>query len=346
MEDICLENLWRKNLKSYSYSDHAVERFLFHWAKSTKYQYNQTIVKYVRFCECKNVSFPYNTESVVADFLCDICDKSDRPKASLNNTIASLTCMFDAIECENSARSNSISKLVDGLIKSGTSRAMSKTRVMPIEPFIDLFEKWPENKQLCKKDLRMKTICLFALAFMTRPSDIAPKAQSFDPDTFTSYDYVFKEKQIKFENDGVTVVFSGIKNDRDRDGFTVHLPGNSNPKIDIVQTLKDYMQVTRHDRRLSLNNPVFVTLRQPFRAMSASAVSDVLLGAISAAGLGGQGFSAKNFRPTAASKAINMGVNPDIARHVGRWKCQEVFEKHYVHSKVPQSYVENLFSSI
>ena len=43
------------------------------------------------------------------------------------------------------------------------------------------------------------------------------------------------------------------------------------------------------------------------------------------AGLGEQGFSAKSFRPTGATSAIEQRVNPEVIRKVGRWKNSEVF---------------------
>ena len=56
------------------------------------------------------------------------------------------------------------------------------------------------------------------------------------------------------------------------------------------------------------------------------------------AGLGGKGFSAKSFHPTGATAAVNMDVEPDKVRRLGRWKTQEVFYYHYVQNKMPSNY--------
>ena len=45
---------------------------------------------------------------------------------------------------------------------------------------------------------------------------------------------------------------------------------------------------------------------------------------------GGQGFSAKCFCPTGATKAIESGVNKDVVQTIGHWKNAETFETHYV----------------
>ena len=60
------------------------------------------------------------------------------------------------------------------------------------------------------------------------------------------------------------------------------------------------------------------------------------------AGLGGQGFSAKSFRPTGATSAIEQGINPEVVRKVGRWKNSEVFFEQYVHARTSESFCDNV----
>ena len=57
--------------------------------------------------------------------------------------------------------------------------------------------------------------------------------------------------------------------------------------------------------------------------------------AIRTAGLENKGYSAKSFRPTGATAAIDSGENPDIVMKTGRWKTASVFRDRYVHSQPP-----------
>ena len=57
--------------------------------------------------------------------------------------------------------------------------------------------------------------------------------------------------------------------------------------------------------------------------------------AIRIEGMGNQGYSAKTFRPTGATAAIDSGKNPDIVMKTGRWKTASVFRDHHVHSHPP-----------
>jgi integrase len=103
--------------------------------------------------------------------------------------------------------------------------------------------------------------------------------------------------------------------------------------------LLEYIERTE---KVRTDSAVFLALRSPFKAISASAIAKVLDEAIGLAGLSGQGFSAKSFRPTSATVAIDQGVDPHIVQAVGRWKSTDVFYKHYVHSRTPEDFVNKV----
>ena len=152
---------------------------------------------------------------------------------------------------------------------------------------------------------------------------------------------VFSIDKVKFtDDDKLSVTFHGTKNDHHRDGVNVTIPKSSDIQVDPVETLSAYIARTKLQRLASHDKGVFLTLVQPFRAISSSSVSTILTEAIGLAGLSGKGFSAKSFRPTAATQAVAAGCDTDIARQVGRWKSREVFEEHYVHTRTPDNYMD------
>ncbi|KAK6187368.1 hypothetical protein SNE40_005416 [Patella caerulea] len=88
---------------------------------------------------------------------------------------------------------------------------------MPINPFIELFESWKDNNELTIKDLRLKTVTLMALAFMARPSDLAPRAAHFEPSGNYDVPFSFSRDNVVFHTDkSMSVNFFGIKNDTNR----------------------------------------------------------------------------------------------------------------------------------
>ena len=339
MEDICLESVWGDRLDSMGWSERAKKQYMLKWSPSTLASYNKVVKKLQVFCDGQ-CSFPPRESSQVADFLCGLADTSGRPRGILSTATAALSCLYEGLGRDNVTNEPVVRNLVMALIKSGTKAPRKVTPVMPIKPFHDLFLRWPDNDLLTIRDLRLKTLVLMALAFMLRPSDVAPRGMLFDPTVQDQRRMVFSTRQIEFgEDGGVTISFHGIKNDYLREGFTVSIPPASVPKIDPVEALRTYLMRTESVRP-GLDLPVFLTLQRPFRALSSDSVARVLDDGIKAAGL--VGYTAKSFRPTGATVAVNSGMDQDSARNIGRWRCREVFEEHYVHSKVSGSYTDKL----
>ena len=230
-------------------------------------------------------------------------------------------------------------KLVTALIKAGTTKPMTRSTVLPVTEITNMFMKWGDNKDLSIKHLRLKAITLLALSLMLRPSDVAPKGTIFDQVSETEESFIFSKDMIQFSVAGMHVTFLGIKNDTDRSGFKVFLPRMNDDILDPVKTLEDYITATDNVR---IDNAVFISLRKPHKALSAPSIAKILEDALASAGLLNKGFSAKSFRPTGATKAIESGVEPDIVQKLGRWKCSEVFKNHYVHSVTPVNYLNKL----
>lgn len=270
----------------------------------------------------------------IADFLCSIADSVGKPRAHLRCARAALSALYEGYGLPNLMRSEDISRLCDGLVKAGTDAGRVRSKVMPIKPFHELFSTWPSNEDLSIKDLRLKSVTLLALAAMLRPSDIAPRGVKYDPINNTVSHILFNRDQVQFNDDGSALIkFLGTKNDGHRDGFEVLLPCHQNAHVDPVKALQVYML-----RTSAPDNAVFVSLTGSHKAVEASTIGSILEEAIKLAGLAGQGYSAKSFRPTGATAAIEAGHDPDIVMKMGRWKTRGVFFEHYVHSRTPASF--------
>ena len=341
MADIRLESVWRSKLSVQGWPDSATEQFKFCLAPSTLCLYNRTLRNYKDYCCLHDLSFPPSTSACVAEYLCHLADSSNRPLSQLKSFLAALSHYLKCCDLPDLSNDIDIKLLYTALVKSSTVTSRTRSHVMPIKPFLELFRSWPDNIGLDIKRLRLKTITLLALHLMLRPSDIAPKAQTFNPDDNSAKPIIFSRNDISFNSDGsANFVFHGTKNDSDRSGFSVHLPAGTQAIIDPINTLKSYITRTQHLCPKD-SNPVFLSLNRPFKAISASIVSKILCEAISLAGLNMSDYSAKDFRPTGATYAISQGFNPDTVMKLGRWKTRSVFFEHYVHSVTTDSYVDS-----
>jgi len=298
------------------------------------------INRFAEYCQENKVTFPPTDTSVVADFLCTVSDKSSRPSSVLGTASAAIGHIYKGMQLPNVMDSPELQMLITGLIKSGTSVPMNRSKVMPVQSFHDLFLSWPDNSLLSVKDLRLKAITLLAMTLMLRPSDAAPKGVVYTDKGVEKL--VFSTDQVDFHETSATFTLFGIKNDTARKGFQVTIPRGNIVKIDPICTLQDY--ISRTSRNRGQHGPVFMSLKAPFAALGASSVARILDESISMAGLAGQGYSAKSFRPTGATCAIEGKIEPETVRKVGRWKNAEVFFSHYVHSRTPDGFTDSILS--
>ena len=187
-----------------------------------------------------------------------------------------------------------------------------------------------DTDELSLKDLRRKTVTLLALVFIARPSDLAPKGVVFNSKFLSVEKTVLSTNDIQFNDDGsLSVTFWGIKSDSKRQGFEVTVHPNKNDVLsDPVECLRLYVERPQEFMPKD-TNPLFSTLKQPYHALSSDTIGNILEEAISAAGLSSLGYSAKSFRPTAATMAVQKGMLPETAMQLGRWKTKEVFFNHY-----------------
>ena len=113
-----------------------------------------------------------------------------------------------------------VQKLMDSIVKSKTLQPMERSKVMPTQPFTDMFMKWQDNENLPTEALRLKVVTLLALMGMLRPSDVAP--QVINVSKGVKKNVQFSVNQIQFlENGDMKLKLFGIKNDYSRGGFEI-----------------------------------------------------------------------------------------------------------------------------
>jgi len=115
---------------------------------------------------------------------------------------------------------------------------MSRSKVIPVKAYIDLFSSLPDNDCLYIELLRLKCVTLLALCAMLRPSDIALNVVYYDATANLTRQFYIKLSDIVFDSDSMTVTFHGIKNDSQRRGFIVTLPCATNGKLCPVECMK------------------------------------------------------------------------------------------------------------
>lgn len=134
MGSICLEDIWRENLVDIQgWSKRAVERVFYSLAPSTSHSYNKVIGRFESFCDNAGYQFPPLGSAAIADFLCDVASTSTRPQSVLRNASAALGHVYRIKGLENVVNSPPVQMLITGLVKSGTTAPMRRSRAMPVQ---------------------------------------------------------------------------------------------------------------------------------------------------------------------------------------------------------------------
>ena len=342
MAPLHLESQWCDTLSAEGWADSAIAVFCEAWAPKTRALYNCMLKKCNNFCTSHSIPFPPASTKDLADFLMYLTQSSQAPRAQLNTAGAALTSLYNALHMHNFIHEPQIQLLITGAVKAGTSTPAKKSLVMPVAPLRHMLYSLGDNMQMDIDKLRLKALTSLALVCMLRPSDIAPRTNEVDATTGNSTRRIFGASQVRFRDNAVTITFLGIKNDTSRSGFEVTLPASQDKLLDPVHTLQTYLLRTEACRRQIDREPVFITLQEPYHAISADTARHILDNAINLAGLSGHGFSAKCFRPTGATYAVELGYDPELVMRIGRWKTRSVFFDHYVHSQVPSNFTTSL----
>ena len=78
---------------------------------------------------------------ILSDFLCKLCDSSEKPRSMLNSASAALTCAYNSMGVTSPMHSPEIQRLLVALTKSGTKIPMCRSKVMPVDKFRMLFSR-------------------------------------------------------------------------------------------------------------------------------------------------------------------------------------------------------------
>ncbi|KAJ8019577.1 hypothetical protein HOLleu_41226 [Holothuria leucospilota] len=139
LDNLRLENIWAEFLASEGWSRRASAQMPLCLAPSTLRAYNRVIGNFAVFCNKLNVSFPAKNTGVLAAFLCSLADASQAPRAQLKITCAALGHVYKSYGVYNVINDEHIQLLITALIKSATNKPMSKSNVLPVQPFRDTF---------------------------------------------------------------------------------------------------------------------------------------------------------------------------------------------------------------
>jgi len=306
-----LQDLWQEHANDW---DVETRSFLADSLRPTTLQgYNGILTRFERFCSKNHYTYFPTTTAAVAHFFREISSKVERPGPTLITASAAIAGMYKGSMHHDPTKSQLLTMLKQAIVNTGTKRPRKNTPVFPIEKLTDYITGLGPNQSLDTKTLRAKAICLLALVGLYRPSDL--ELITLDQLTFTEF--------------SVSITNFGGKTDKDMAGLPTTITRATDPFLCPASTLRDYIDRTAETRARIPKKPVFLYLdSKKAEPLGSQRISKIMTLTLQAAGI--DDTTAKSFRKTGASVAINKGADPDLVMKLGRWKTVEVFYKHYV----------------
>lgn len=177
-----------------------------------------------------------------------------------------------------------------------------------VSKVLDLFNKWPHNDKLTRKQLSSKLAMLLCLSACRRSSD----AKALD-----LAGRVFTPQGVSFNITSRTKTMSRCV---DYHAFP------NNPKLCVVQCLKAYEECTRSFRTADVAQ-LLIALQKPHKPVTAATIARWLKDVMREAGIDTQRFGAHSIRGSMASKTFMLGSTVQDIMHSADWSSESTFKQ-------------------
>ena len=279
---------------------------------STLNSYDGVLKRFHRFCINNNYNYFPTTTAAVAHYFREISEKSERPGPSLITASAAIAGMYKGSQHADPTKNQLLTMLKQAIVNTGTKRPRTNTPVFPVDQLTEHISSWGDNSKLNIGQIRAKAICLLALVGLFRPSDLT----------------LINLGHLTFSDTGVSIKNFGGKTDKDMAGIPTTITRASDILLCPVAALQNYIDKTKTTRESMEQKPVFVYLNNRPERLGSQRIANIMKTTLMKAGI--DDTTARSFRKTGASTAINKGADPDLVMKLGRWKSIDVFYKHYV----------------
>jgi len=305
LQDIWEEHAIEWDLETRALLEHSLR-------PSTLKSYDSILARFKRFCTANHYNYFPTSTPAVAHFFREISKDVERPGPTLITASAAIAGMYKGAAHDDPTKSQLLTMLKQALVNTGTKRPRRNTPVFPVQKLTDYLIELGPNNALDLKTLRAKAVCLLALVGLFRPSDLE----------------LIKLDHLTFSESAVSIANFGGKTDKDMAGIPTTITRSSSDRLCPVRTLQDYITKTKATRDRIPDHPVFLYLNKLAEPLGSQRIAKVMSLTLKEAGI--DNTTAKSFRKTGASTAINKGADPDLVMKLGRWKSVDVFYKHYV----------------
>lgn len=279
-------------------------------ANSTTCHYESIFRKWSQFSSGLSMNPWEPTVELILTFLHSLYDEG-QSYSSINSAKSALSTIFSLRHNIKFGDLELVRRFMKGIYRLRPPTARYKT-TWDANNLLNLFRSWPENNELCLKNLTLKLAGLLAITSGQRVQTLA----SITIDNILNCDTV----QIK-----ITEILKTSRPSISNPIIT--LPKYSDSKLCVVNALNEYLSRTstyRNDKKL------FLGITKPHKPVCSQTISNWLVSLLDLSGIDTKVYHGHSFRHASTSKVASRGISADsIISHVGWSTTSTVFARYY-----------------
>ena len=300
----------RRTRQMQGLSADAAELWVSAWRSGTQSAYDSCWRKWASWCREGQINpFQASVENV-ANFLSDLYTEGYE-YSTINNYRSAISAIHPEIGGEKVGQKHTVKQVMTGIFNKRPPLPRY-TNTWDVDVVLNHIQNMPSNKDLCLKNLSIKTATLIALTSAARASEICALDTKFMQIT---------DSEISFTVTDLTKT----RKVKDTCG-KVTFPSFEDSQLDVRSCIIDYLKATEPIRTVS---KLLVSYVKPHNAIKPCSMARWLKTMLGAAGIDTNVFKAHSTRGACTSKANKFGLSVDQIMKKASWKSATTFQRFY-----------------
>ena len=304
---------FRRSNQSRGLSERVIDMLWKSWRPSTESSYSTAWRQWNNWCIERQTNSTTAPISEVLEFLYDQFE-SGKQYRTINSLRSAISMTHDDVDGTRIGQHPLVTRFLKGVYNSRPPAPRYST-TWNVDIMLSHLSALPDNLDLELKLLTYKVVMLLALTNADRCSDLA------------ALDLNYRT----YQSNGVHFVIPGLTKSR-RSGppkeafYPMFI---EEPKLCPVSALREYEGRTKEYRSGHSRNPLFLSVKKPFRAVKPATIGHWLKNFMKEAGIDTSTFTAHSTRGAATSKAKAAGVPMADILKAANWSSSSTFCRFY-----------------
>ena len=304
-----MADLWQTR-QMQGLSADAAELWVSAWRSGTQSAYDSCWRKWASWCRERQINpFQASVENV-ANFLSYLYTEGYE-YSTINNYRSAISAIHPEIDGEKVGQKHTVKQVMAGIFNKRPPLPRY-TNTWDVDVVLNHIQNMPSNKDLCLKNLSIKTATLIALTSAARASEICALdtkcMQITDSEISFTVTDLTKTRKVKDTCGKVT------------------FPSFEDSQLDVRSCIIDYLKTTEPIRTVS---KLLISYVKPHNAIKPCSMARWLKTMLGTAGIDTNVFKAHSTRGACTSKANKFGLSVDQIMKKASWKSATTFQRFY-----------------